>query len=345
MVLSRMVFHDRQLTTESQHVAGAHLDDLDLALVQRHIAAAYERSRLSQILDPLVFLRRYHGVIERNGELLPTLAGLLTFANEPERWIDAAGVDVAEFKGSQSRSTDIRFIEQVRGPLFAVIDRVAQILWDRSEHGYGIVGTQREEEHAYPQIVLRELTVNALCHRDWSQAGSRVRVHLHPSNLTWISPGELPSSIRIEELLEVQFSRNPSLVTLLFQAGYIEGLGLGLDTVFDALRQTGRPAPVMRSAAHSFSITVAALPIRRATQVTTSPAERQQAILGLVTQHGPLSISMLEERLTFNRRTIQRDLHTLVEGGLLVVTGVTNDRRYSRADVAARAAGASRDNL
>lgn len=323
-----MTFQDRQIHIDKQPFSGAHLDDLDFGLVQRHIIAAHQRERLPKLYEPLEFLRRYHGVATHKGELVPTLAGLIVFANDPNQWIDAAGVDVAEFTGEQSRSTNLGFIEQVRGPLFTVIDRVVQILWDRSDHGYSIVGAQREESHSYPQVILRELTVNALCHRDWAVEGSRVRVHLHPDTISWVSPGELPPSLKIEDLLDVQFSRNPALVGLLFQAGYIEGLGLGLDTVFDVLRQGGRPTPEMRSTAHTFTISVAAQPIRRAPQTIISAPERQAAILALVTQHTSCSISDLEQHLGIQRRTIQRDLRVLLEQRQLIVTGATNDRRY-----------------
>jgi hypothetical protein len=43
---------------------------------------------------------------------------------------------MAEFSGSTPHTTNLSFIEQVRGPLFAVVDQAAQLLWDRSNHGY-----------------------------------------------------------------------------------------------------------------------------------------------------------------------------------------------------------------
>lgn len=319
---------DRTHVRDSQPIAGARLEDLNQALVQRHITIARERDRLRGPMEPEQFLRHERAVVEVDGALVPTLAGILMFTDEPEQWVSAAGVDVVQFPSAVARSTEIRFLEQVRGPLPAVIERTAQILWDRTDHGYRIEGTQRIEEHAYPQVVLRELSVNAICHRDWSLEGSRVRVSIHPGWITWSSPGELPPGMRVEDLLEIQHSRNPILVQLAFEAGLIEGLGLGLDTVFDALRENGSEPPDMRSAARSFTVKVAGrqLGVGRASLITSE--ERQEAILGLIRQQGPLAISDLETALGIHRRTIQRDLRALTERGVIEVVGATTNRRY-----------------
>jgi ATP-dependent DNA helicase RecG len=322
----------RKSNYDTLPVEGTTITDLDMNLVQRHIATARERSRLSGPSDPTEYLL-YHQAIAKVGELLvPTVAGLLMFTESAEQWLGAGGVDVAQFRGPHARLPELTFIEQVRGALPHVIEQTAQILWARIEHGYHIVGTQRIESHAYPLIVLRELTVNALAHRLWSIAGSRVRIHMHPQSISWISPGELPEGINIENLLNVQYARNQALVQLLYEAGFIEGLGLGLDSVWDALREIGSPPPEMRSAGQTFTIKVSAARLERQSTSTNAPAERQQAIIQHIAQRGTLSISDLEEIMGINRRTLQRDLRDLVESGRLNIDGKTTNRRYSLLD-------------
>ncbi|NTW97313.1 MAG: DUF977 family protein [Oscillochloris sp.] len=316
-------------TYDTLPVEGTTLNDLDLNLVQRHIATARERGRLTGPSDPVEYLLRHRALAVVEGTQVPTVVGLLMFTENAEQWLGSGGVDVAQFRGPYARLPEITFIEQVRGPLPQVIERTAQILWARTEHGYQIVGAQRMESHAYPLIVLRELTVNALAHRLWSIAGSRVRIHIHPHSISWISPGELPEGIHIENLLNVQYARNQALVQLLYEAGFIEGLGLGLDSVWDALRETGSPPPEMRSAGQTFTIKVSAAKLERQPSTTNAPAERQQSIIQHIIQRGSLSISDLEEITGFNRRTIQRDLRDLLEAGQLKVDGATTNRRYS----------------
>lgn len=319
---------DLSQTLDGQPVVGAQLSDLDLALVQRHINAARERERLRGPTEPEEFLRHARAAVLVDGVLVPTLAGILMFADDPGQWVPSAGVDVAQFSGMLARSTDITFLEQVRGPLPAVVARTVQILWDRTDHGYRLEPSERIEEHAYPRVVLRELTVNALFHRDWSLTGSRVRVSIHPGTITWSSPGELPPGIRIEDLLEIQHARNPILVQLAFEAGLIEGLGLGLDTVFDALRANGSPPPELRSAAQMFTVQVSGRELTMRPRGPDAPEDRQKALLDLLRDQGPLSIGDLEVLLGRNRRTLQRDLRVLIDANKIEGVGETNNRRY-----------------
>jgi len=268
-------------------------------------------------------------VVDVNGAPAPTLVGVIAFSPEPERWLPASGIDVAEFSSSTPRTTDLSFIEQIRGPIFGVVDRAAQILWDRSEHGYRFEGTQRIEEHAYPRVVLRELTVNALCHRDWSNPGSRVRIQIFPTYTEWISPGGLPEGVTIDNLLEAQYSRNQAIVTIMFQAHYIEGLGLGFDSVYSALQETGVEPPQIRNTPHAVTIRVMGKQMgSNNTDHEPASVDRKHVILMLITQRGELTIGDLETLLGIQRRTIQRDLQTLVQQGAIEVVGATNNRRY-----------------
>lgn len=323
---------ERTTPSDSQPVQDARLDDLDMSLVQRHIAAAQSERRYSGPADPLPFLRRHSLVVDLAGMPTPTLTGLLAFANEPERWLPASsGIDIAQFSGSTPRTTSLSFIEQVRGPLFAAVDRAVQILWDRSDHGFRIEGAQRVEEHAYPRIVLRELTVNALCHRDWNNRGSRVRIQIFPTHIEWISPGGLPEGVTIENLLEAQFSRNPAIVNIMFQAHYIEGLGLGFDSVYSALLENDVEPPQIRNTTNAFTISVAARPIGAShTPAEPTPQDRQSAILAIIAQRGKASIAEIQAVMGIQRRTIQRDLQALLKQGELEVFGATNNRHYRK---------------
>lgn len=329
-----MATNDRTLAIDSEPVSEARLHDIDMTLVQRHIAKAQSEGRYHGASDPLSYLRRHHGVADLNGAPVPTLAGLLAFCAEPEQLLPASsGIDIAEFSSGSARTTSLSFIEQVRGPLFATVERATQILWDRSEHGYRFAGAQRVEEHAYPRVVLRELTVNALCHRDWSIRGSRVRIQIFPTHIEWISPGGLPAGVTIENLLEAQFSRNPTIVTFMFQAHYIEGLGLGFDSVYSALQENGVPPPEIRNTSNGFTIRVMGRQIDSPDAVAEpSTIDRKNAIRALLAQRGELSISELEQVLGVQRRTIQRDLQALLRQGEIAVSGATNNRRYRLLD-------------
>jgi ATP-dependent DNA helicase RecG len=317
---------------ERQVVPGATLDDLSLNLVREHLQVAVERRGYDGTTDPMEYLVQ-HGAVLRgpDGQLAPTLPGILAFAREPDRWLSTSGIDVAQFSGSLPHSTDLVFSKQMRGNLDALIERTVELLWARIEHRYRLEGAERIEEHAYPLVVLRELTVNAIAHRDWAQAGSRVRIQMFPDRIEWISPGGLPPGVTVETLRDEQVSRNPALAQILYQAGKVETFGMGIDTVEDTLRAWGsRPLEVSDNGrrvlfcVYGKPLTPAEAPARAAL------TDRAATILSLIDQRGPLSVSDIEELLQVSRRTAQYDLRKLVEAGALIVTGATNNRRYQR---------------
>jgi len=302
--------------------------------VREHIQTAIERRGYDGPSDPVEYLLQHAALgHSADGLLQPTLAGLLAFAREPDRWVTASGVDIAQFRGAHTHSTDLVFSKQIRGNLDMLIERTVDLLWARSEHHYRLEGTERIEEHAYPQVVLRELTVNALTHRDWSQIGSRVRIQMFPDRIEWLSPGGLPPGVTVETLREEQVSRNPALAQILYQAGKVETFGMGIDTVEDTLRAWGsRPLVVNDNQRRVlFCVYGRALTPPREAAPRAQLSDRTTAILTLIDQRGPLSVGDMESLLEVSRRTLQYDLRKLIEGGLLTASGATNNRRYQRA--------------
>lgn len=317
--------------TERQPVYGARLDHLDLNLVRRHIATAIERRGYDGPTDPYDYLKRYHCLTETTEGVVPTLVGLLAFAPEPDLWINAAGIDIAQFSGLHPRSTDLVFSKQVRGPIVEVIDRTIELLWARSEHRYRLEGAERIEEHAYALVVLRELTVNALCHRDWSFGGSLVRIQMFPTCIEWVTPGGLPLGVTVDTLRIAQVSRNPALAQILYHAGQVEKFGMGIDTVLDILSEWGCDPPVLRDDAHFFTFRVWGKPLS-VDLADTHPylTARQQRILAEIDRRRICTSTEIATALDEPRRNIQRDLRTLGSLGLIVADGGTSRCRYRR---------------
>jgi predicted HTH transcriptional regulator len=322
--------NDRTQTTDNAPIPGAQLTHLDLARVQQHIIAAQERGRYAGSSDSIEYLAQQQCIIDVDDALVPTLAGILAFAGDPERWLPGtSGIDLAQFSGSDPRSTTLSFFEQIRGPIFTAIERTVELLWARSEHDYRVDGVQRVEEHAYPRVVLRELTVNALCHRDWALAGSRIRIQMFPQAIEWTSPGSLPEGVTIANMLDMQNSRNPILSALLFQAGYIEGFGLGMNTVYATLRETQSEPPYLDNSAHAFTIRVKARPLRPANAATVNIEDRRlTTICTLLQQRGPLTAVDLAAMLNVSRRTLLRDLTDLIAQGKVRSIGATRNLHY-----------------
>jgi ATP-dependent DNA helicase RecG len=326
---------------DSQPVQRMAVRDLDNESIQRHIREAVKRQRYAGPTDWQEFLLEQGGAVQDNHHLRPTVAGALAFAPRPERWLVASGIDVAEFSGSKPLSTNIRFQQPIRGNIFAVIERTVDLLWARIDHASTLDpehGVTQVQTDAYPRVVLRELTVNALCHRDWSVEGSIIRIQIFPDRIEWISPGGLPPGIRVSELRDRQFSRNPMLAQFLYQAGVIERFGLGLDTVFDALQAADHPPPDLIDQGHTFIVRVFAKPVQygaEAKRPNTTPValtRRQEQILALLSDSEDHTTAELAQSIDESTWTVQRELNTLIECKLVISIGQARARRYRRAD-------------
>lgn len=317
-----------QQSFDRERVSNARFADLDLALVEQTMRQGSQTGRYTGPLDSRAYLVRYGGVVADGEVYHPTVAGVLAFTQEPERWLTASGIDIALYRAEQTSPIHGR-VRQVRGSIFAVIDAAYAILKEtctisRQE------GARVVDDLDTPGIVLRELTTNAVVHRDLSVFGSQVRIQVFPRYIEWSSPGGLPSNITIATLLTAQFSRNPSLAQFLFHAGYIEKFGMGLDVVSDALQRARLSSPEFHDDGHSFRVRV----YRGAASVSESipQSARIAAILALFAERPQWRQSEMLDRLPVPRSTLQRDLDLLVSQGHLSARGATRSRVYSLPD-------------
>lgn len=315
------------LPYDRHQVPDATIDDLDLDLVARTITAAVDLGRNPDALDVLTYLERYNGVLRVGDQLRPTVAGMIAYGREPDRWVPGSGIDIAAFSTDQVSPTRSR-VRQIRGPIFQVIDDAVALLREYCTVSR-LDGARLVNELDTPAIVLRELSTNAVVHRDLAVYGSQVRILIYPTVIEWSSPGGLPANITIETLLTAQFSRNSSLAQFLFHAGYIERFGMGLDAVIDALRLGRLGDPEFYDDRHSFRVRV-----RRAVGVQPTAPDlrtregRAAAILDLFTRRQVWRLHEILESVDIPRSTLQRDLASLVVQGRIVAQGATKNRIY-----------------
>ncbi len=257
-----------------------------------------------------------------------SLTAVLAFTHEPERWLTASGIDIAIYRSDQTSPTQSR-VRQMRGSIFDIIDLTVAILQDERTIGR-MEGARVINELDTPLAVLRELTTNAVVHRDLSLFASQVRIQIFPRYIEWISPGGPPANITIATLLTAQFSRNPSLAQFLFHRTYIEKFGMGLDLVIETMRREHLSTPEFHDDQHSFRVRVRRKLLLSSYVPDLSTREgRVEAILVLFQERSTWRQRELLERLQIPRSTLQRDLEELVQQQRLIVRGATKSRIYA----------------
>ena len=218
---------ERLVRFDEQVVAGASFGDLDPALI--------DRFRTPRGPDDRETLARMLAIAtpDETGEPVPTVAGVLLGAKEPERWLRHAYVQAVAYRGtSVSDSLDSLYYQidarDVFGPLdVQVADACHFVVKNQKVAARKAMG--RFDLPQYDMAAVFEAVINAVAHRDYSKRGSKIRLHMFSDRLELSSPGGLPDNMTVETLAYRQASRNETIASLLAKCIVPAGI-VGLDT-------------------------------------------------------------------------------------------------------------------
>jgi ATP-dependent DNA helicase RecG len=323
----------RLRTADSLPIHKTSPDLLDLDKVEAHIARAVKLGRYPSAIEPMEYLLLKQCVVSVEDEQYATLAGILCFGRDPQAIFSSAVVDIGHYRGEEPISFEVINIEKnIGGTIFDQLNRVEEYL-KRNTHTGMILsdhGFERIEVPDYPIAVIRELGVNMLAHRDYTLVGSTARVLLFRDRIEWISPGGLLPGVTITDILDAQNSRNPVIQSILYEAGYVEALGQGLDTVVKVLREEKMRAPVFKDIVSAFMVKVFGREHKDLERFDYVPlSDIQKRIVNLVRERGEISLDELDKALHDRaKRTIQADLDRLIEANIVERVGQTRATRY-----------------
>jgi len=317
---------------ETDVVAGAAQSDLDDEIIQEYIAKREERGRLvlsrpaDQVLVEI-------GALTDAGE--PTVTGVLLFGQSPQFYLPQSGLVFVRFAGTEPRGPEglpgYSRRQEIQGPLPRLIEAAWKVLWEEMRIAAVVKGLEREERSEYPPFAVREALVNAVCHRDYRLKGRRIEVRMFDDRLEVISPGGLPGYITVDNIVDEHFSRNPRIVSGLFQWGYIEELGLGIDRMIEDMVQAGHPPPEFKATPYSFTVTLHNTHQRRAapTAWERSMNERQLKALNYVREQGSITNREYQALCpNVSSETLRLDLKDLSERGILLRIGAKKGTYY-----------------
>jgi ATP-dependent DNA helicase RecG len=136
-----------------------------------------------------------------------------------------------------------------------LVDAIWRELPDFRESYEVAEGLYRRSVPAYDEKVVRELLVNALVHRPYTQQGD-IYLNLHPDRLEVVNPGRLPLGVTPRNILHASRRRNEALARVFHDLGLMEREGSGFDLIYDRLLSQGRPAPLPEEGADWVRITI-----------------------------------------------------------------------------------------
>lgn len=231
------LFYDETL------VLPASLSDLDSWAFERFLQTAYHRS-LDEFgigYEQLLLNRRL--VRKREEGLYPTVAGLLFFGREPQRFLPQSHVAAARFTGNDLAAS-LLDVKQIDGPLPSVLDDAVRFLRLHLRIAHHVRGFEPEVYPELPEEALREVLVNALAHRDYTVTAP-VRLFVFDDRVEIRTPGRLPNTVTIEEMKlgGAHVLRNPTIYTLFSQLGMVTGVGIGVYRTIQWVRESTGKEP------------------------------------------------------------------------------------------------------
>jgi ATP-dependent DNA helicase RecG len=238
--LLRLFQASQSLLADEQVVSGASLADLDHSYFERFLLQAFGKR-----------LEDFHVTGEKLLQNLrlarddrPTLAGLLLFGREVERFLPFAQINAAQFAGTELADAPADR-KDITGKLADQLEGALRFLRAHLIVRHQIEGIQPERHPELPEEALREAIVNALVHRDYTVRGP-IRLLLFEDRLEVHSPGCPPNTLDVEAMkLGTHIPRNPILLSHFAKMGYVTSLGSGIPRILKLVRQaTGKEAEI-----------------------------------------------------------------------------------------------------
>jgi ATP-dependent DNA helicase RecG len=248
--LRRLFIQRGAISFEGEITPGATLDDIAWEKVEKYT------EKLGGIAenDPKEILLRRGCLTRQHDDLHPTNAGILLFGKDPQRFVRGAEITAVRFAGETMSDTFSR--ADLTGTLPDQINRAQTFLVDHLRKETVLKKAMaREERYEYPMEAAREVLINAVAHRDYSISGDGIRLFVFKNHMEVTSPGGLAGPVTIANIKDERFSRNPIIVQVLSDLGYIERLGYGVDRVIKLMRSHQLETPDFKETNGGFKVT------------------------------------------------------------------------------------------
>lgn len=337
--LRRLLIERGDVSFEEEIAIGASKEDLDWEQVETYVAGLKGFTGLSAE----EVLQKRGCMVQDDAEVLkPTNAGVLLFGKAPQELLRGSEITAARFAGKEMGDTFTR--QDLGGTLPAQLRRAQTFLADHLRKQVQMGAAMARDEHfEYPMEAAREVIVNAVAHRDYSIQGDGVRLYIFKDRMEITSPGGLPGPVTVDNIVDERFSRNPIIVQVLSDMGFIERLGYGIDRVMTLMKEQSLPVPSFEETAGGVRVTLRNTPADEQPETDAPVPEfngkfrgnevnpRQEYALDFLVNRGNPRITnkdLQELCPDVHAETLRRDFADLVNKGILIKMGQKRGSYY-----------------
>ena len=325
------------LDFSGQILSGAKIEDLDpneRIRLKKIIELRHGDSLLLELEDEELD-KALQLVKEENGQLFPTVTGMLLIGKE-KRLIELMPTAKSVFQVLDG--TIVRKNEEFSKPLletFEIFEENFKVWNPETEIENGLFRIPVPE---FSYNAFREALVNAFCHRDYSMLGS-VRLAITDEGMTISSPGGFIDGVNLKNLLTVEpHGRNQTLANALKRIGLAERTGRGIDRIFEGSIIYGRPWPDYSES----STTIVKVFIQKAKpnipflrmiyeagkRNGKSLSINSLLILSLIEFERKVTLQGIIQKINLTETRIKANINKLIEEGLIEEIGSRKNKEY-----------------
>lgn len=319
-------FDKGQSVFDNTAAPAASMEDLDDELIARYLRKIHSGGK-----DDALHAR---GLLTGGRNRRPTIAGLLLFGHQPQRFLPETELRLLLYRGdsreSGARSNVVRD-RRLDGPLPRQVEIARRTLrrWLPSVVRLGSTG-RFGPSTLIPQSAWLEAVVNAVVHRSYSFGGDHIRVEVFTDRLEVESPGRLPGLVRLDNIRSTRFARNPRIARAMNDLGFGRELGEGVDRMFREMQLVGLPDPIITQGPASVRVTL--LADQLAGRILRSLPVGSERFVEHLTRTERVTTRQATELFGVSKPTALGYLHQLVDLGLVehVGTSPKDPRGYWR---------------
>ena len=269
---------------------------------------------------------------EDNGDILPTTTGILLAGNDKAlKEIPYSQIKYVRYAADGSYQP-----YEWKGNLIEIVDgRFAQLKSEIQTQEFSF-GLFHEFVEDYSEVVLRELLVNAVVHRDYSRQ-QIIEIRKYPTFLEIESPGHFPDGVDVTNFLRKTNPRNPSIIDVFREMKYAEKAGSGFDKIFTELLSKGKKLPlptetstsvVFRVEAEMYSNKLMELSVQYKQMFGKDMDIDKLLVLNAIIGNKKMSLADLEDYPFISREQLKRVLDELLDLEYIETTGRTSGLKY-----------------
>jgi len=270
---------------------------------------------------PLQLLEEGKRVIKKeNDSYTISVAAILLFGKDPQRYFPRARLRFIKYQGIDEKTgAQMNVIKDVifEGTVLQMVKKAIEFVGTQIKEFTklekdGLFKTRQE----YPKFVWNEIIINSVAHRDYSIKGTDIHIKMFDDRISVESPGTLPGLVRLNNIRNVHFSRNPKIATLLKDYEYVKEFGEGVDRMYREMAELGLPEPEYSTVAFMTNVVVKNN-INKKIEKNESLNNNQLKILNEISKNSKITQKELAVIISINEKNIRNNIKELKNKNLL----------------------------